>query len=224
MIVHEEVADFGQDSQCYFDCLPLCLGYILIDIYASTVSPPKHLKAPKFKWNCWNALKSRSKNFKVKTGTQKFSATFSKILYSSSDDYPVLRTYAWIRLSNQVSFRFTYGVSCSSQQFCEFTHLLISLLLFLPFATPYINSPCSSPRLIWYLQEAFEWKPFFFGPFFIPFPLFSSFFFTPLRKRGLSQPRLKVFLSGVVSTYGVDHHTSTTVEGGTRYHCCKVSS
>lgn len=66
---------------------------------------------------------------------------------------------------------------------------------------------------------------FFFGPFFIPFPLFSSFFFfTPLRKRGLSQPRLKVFLSGVVSTYGVDHHTSTTVEGGTRYHCCKVSS
>lgn len=54
--------------------------------------------------------------------------------------------------------------------------------------------------------------------------LFIFFFFTPLRKRGLSQPRLKVFLSGVVSTYGVDHHTSTTVEGGTRYHCCKVSS
>lgn len=25
---------------------------------------------------------------------------------------------------------------------------------------------------------------FFFGPFFIPFPLFSSFFFYPLKKKG----------------------------------------
>lgn len=65
---------------------------------------------------------------------------------------------------------------------------------------------------------------FFLVPSLFLFPYSLHFFFTPLRKRGLSQPRLKVFLSGVVSTYGVDHHTSTTVEGGTRYHCCKVSS
>jgi hypothetical protein len=45
----EEIADVDQDIQSYSACLPLYLGYFLVDLHTSVVSLPKDLEAPKFK-------------------------------------------------------------------------------------------------------------------------------------------------------------------------------